>query len=103
MNEYLELKSSSRKFNEEGGVIISPNDDEFFTFDEEKIEEEIDFLRKSAFSSEFDIDSKDLLNLGNLMVNLCQDPNNDDTIPHNQSSTASKQILMRWDIPMNGK
>lgn len=37
------------------------------------------------------------------MENLCQDPNNDDTIPHHQSSTASKQIPMRWNIPMNNK
>ena len=103
MDESLNLKDSTKKLNESGGVIVSPDDEVFFDFNSEKIEEEIDYLRKCAFSFEYEIEMKDLLHLKTLMENLCNDPNNHDMIPHHQSSTASKQILMRWQIPIHDK
>ena len=43
----------------------------------------------------------DIPNLKTLMMNLLKDPNSADTIPKNQSSTSTKQIPMRWGIPIH--
>lgn len=101
VNEVLQLNNSQKSPNEKGGVIISSNDQEFFDFNSLEIEKEIKKLRNAAFSSEFVIHTNDLQSLNLLMTNLSKDPNAKDTIPDFESPTASKQIPMRWNIPIN--
>lgn len=101
MNKSLDLQSNTKASNEMGGVVISPNTSQFFNFDKKKIEEEIHFLREAAYSDEYVIGINDIPNLKTLMMNLLKDPNSADAIPKNQSSTSTKQIPMRWGIPIH--
>lgn len=101
MNEALEIKTTKSHPNEKGGVIISQDTPDFFEIDSEQIYKEIVNLRNAAFSSDFSIRADDLANLQSLMENLMNDPNSNDTIPQNESSTSSEQIPMRWGIPIN--
>ncbi|KAK8881009.1 hypothetical protein M9Y10_003718 [Tritrichomonas musculus] len=101
VNEILELKNTAKHPNEKGGVIISQSTIETFSFDSKEVEKEIQYLRNAAHSSDFVLSLNDIPNLKTLMIDLSKDPNAKDLIPNNQSPTASKQILMRWDIPIN--
>lgn len=101
VNEILELKNTAKHPNEKGGVIISKSTIETFSFDSKEVEKEIQYLRNAAHSSDFVLSLNDIPNLKTLMIDLSKDPNAKDLIPNNQSPTASKQILMRWDIPIN--
>lgn len=98
VNQEMNIPTTKTWHNYIGGAPISNETPDSFAIPSDMIKNEILLLRPPTFSKNVNICKENLSHLNQLMINLAHDPNAKDRIPHNESFTSSKEILVRYGI-----
>ncbi|KAK8887756.1 hypothetical protein M9Y10_038811 [Tritrichomonas musculus] len=96
VNEEINIPTTKTWHNDIGSIPISNETPDYFEVPSEMIKNDFFFIKAESFFKNVNICEGNLSHLNQLMINLAHNPNAKDRIPHNESFTSSKEILMRY-------